>query len=293
MKTKLFFSLVVFFSLCPLCLCGENSPAQRLTTDGKVKADPVFVKNGSEIVYSVLDSAVQQCLMRLKFGGGAPERLHADALTSEFEPTFSADGRYYAFVQSRGNLNLKLVIRDTKQNKDNVFDPGGGFASLRRPSFTPDGSRVIFCLPAGNGQTIVSVSADAKDRRDLTQGGLNGWPAVAPDGKQIAFASSRDGDYEIYVLSLSGGTPRRLTRSPGLDLRPAWSPDGKQIAFTSNRTGRYQIHVMDADGGNVRALDTASDRDDYAAWSPDGRRIVCVSERAGKSDLYLLDATAK
>lgn len=272
------------------CQAGE---AQRLTSDGRVKADPVFVRGGNEIVYTVLESAVQQSLMRLPLPGGGPERLHPDAVTSEFEPAFTPDGRYYAFVQSRANLNLKLIIRDTRLGKDSLFDPGGGFASLRRPTLSPDGGRVVFSLPADNGQAIVSVNMEGKDRRTLTQGGLNTGPAFSPDGKQIVFASSRDGDYEIYTMSMEGGAPRRLTRSPGIDFRPAWSPDGKRIAFTSNRTGRYQIHIMRADGSDVSCLDEPSERDDYPAWHPDGHRLVVVSERAGKSDLYLLDAPAK
>lgn len=295
MRYQLAFYFVVplLVSWCPLASAGDLPAPQRLTTDGKVKTDPVFVRGGSEVVYTVLESAVQQSLMKLKLEGGTPERLHADALTSEFEPSFSADGRFYTFIQSRGNLNLKLMIRDTKNSRDAVFDPGGGFASLRRPSIAPDGSRVVFSIPAGNGQSLISVNNEGKDRRELTQGGLNSWAAFSPGGKEIAFASSREGDYEIFVISAAGGTPRRLTRSPGLDLRPAWSPDGKRIAFTSNRAGRYQIHVMDADGNNVRAVDHVSDRDDYPAWHPDGRRLVCVSEKNGKSDLYLLAVPGK
>ncbi len=294
MRTRVLALLTVFLvpPSCSLCLCGEVSPAQRLTTDGRIKSDPVFIKNGRELVYTVLESAVQQRLMRLILATGKSEPLHPDALTSEFEPTFSADGRYYAFVQSRANLNLKLVIKDTKEKRESVFDPGSGFASLRRPTFAPDGSRVAFTLPVPSGNVIVTVNNECKNKRKLTQGGLNNWAAWSPDGKQVAFASSRDGNFEIYAMNVSGGPPRRLTRSPGLDIRPAWSPDGKRIAFTSNRSGRYQIHVMRADGSHERCIERPTDRDDYAAWHPDGKRLVVVSERAGKADLYLLDVPA-
>jgi TolB protein len=279
-----------------VALVAAPAPAAaplRLTTDGRVKSDPIFIKGGTEIVYTVLDSAVQQSLMRLKLPGGVPERLHPDALSSEFEATFSADGRWYAFIQSRGNLNLKLVIKDTKTNKESIYDPGGGFASLRRPTFAPDGSRIVFTLPAGNGQVLTSVNNEGKDKRDLIQSGLNSWAAFSPDGKQLAFSSSRDGDYEIYVMDTAGGQPHRLTKSPGLDLRPTWSPDGKRLAFTSNRTGRYQVHIMNSDGAGVLPLDGPSDRDDYPAWHPDGKRLVIVRERDGKSDLYLLDVPGR
>src|SRR5262245_51175264 len=124
-----------------------SSKEKRLTTDGRLKMDAVFIKDGAELIYTVQESPTQTSLMRLKVADGSVERLHPQATTAEFEATFTPDDSRYAFVQSRGNLNLKLVIRDTKQNKESVFDPGGGFAGMRRPSFAPDGSRVIFSIP--------------------------------------------------------------------------------------------------------------------------------------------------
>jgi Tol biopolymer transport system component len=251
--------------------------------------DPVFIRDGEEVVYTLLESPTQTSLMRLKLADGSIERLHPQATTSEFEATFTPDGRYYAFVQNRGNLNLKLVIRDTKMAKDSVFDPGGGFAGMRRPSIAPDASRVIFSIATATGQHITSVNLDGQDRKYLTQSAINNWPMFSPDGKQIVFGSSRDGNFEIYTMNGDGANPRRLTHNPGLDMRPSWSPDGSRIAFTSNRDGRYQIYVMKADGSDVRRISENPERDDFASWHPDGKRIVMVSEREGRFDLYLAD----
>jgi Tol biopolymer transport system component len=62
---------------------------------------------------------------------------------------------------------------------------------------------------------------------------MNAWPAYSPDGRKIAFGSSRSGDFEISVMNADGTETRRLTHSPGLDARPAWSPDGARIDFAS------------------------------------------------------------
>jgi len=261
----------------------------QLTRDGKLKMDPVFVKNGEELVYTVQESPTQMSLMRLKLADGSSERLHPQALTSEFEAAFTPDGRYCAFVQSKGNLSLKLVIRDTQQNKEAVFDPGGGFQGMRRPTIAPDASRVVFSIPADGGQQLQSVNITGQDRKPLTTSSINHWPSFSPDGKKLAFGSSRDGDYEIYVMDADGNNVRRLTRSPGIDQRPAWSPDGQRLAFVSNRDGNYEIYVMHADGSNVRRLTRNEERDDYPTWHPDGKRLVFVGERAGKSDLHWLE----
>jgi TolB protein len=249
----------------------------------------VFVRGGEEVVFTVLESPTQWSLMQLKIADGTVERLHPQATTSEFEPAFTPDGSLYCFVQNRANLNLKLVIRDTKQNKDSIYDPGGGFAGMRSPTIAPDGSRIVFSLADATGQQVFVVDAQGRNRVNLTKASLNNWPAFSPDGKQIAFGSSRDGHFEIYVMDSDGGNVRRLTKSNALNMRPAWSPDGKRIAFTSNRDGKYEIYVMDADGGTVRQITRNAERDDYASWHPDGKRLVIVCERAGRSDLFSVE----
>jgi Tol biopolymer transport system component len=265
-----------------------SSSEIRLTNDGRLKMDPVFISGGDELVFTVQETPTQTSLIKLSLTDGAQERLHPKAATNEFEPAFSADGRFCAFVQNRGNLSLKLVVRDRHLNQDATFDPGGGFAGMRHPSFAPDAARLAISLPGGGGQQIVLVSIDGRRLVDLTQGeSLNCWPAWSPDGRQIAFGSSRDGDFEIYIMDSDGGNIRRLTESPGRDMRPAWSPDGKRLAYTSARDGDTQIYVMDLARGGVIRLNDLTEHDDYPAWHPDGKRLAAVSERAGKFDLYL------
>ncbi len=82
--------------------------------------------------------------------------------------------------------------------------------------------------------------------RRLTQTrSINCWPAWSPDGKQIAFTSNRDGNYEIYVMNADGSAPRNLTQHPSQDNFCAWSPQGKRLAFISNRAGGYDVYIME------------------------------------------------
>ena len=94
---------------------------------------------------------------------------------------------------------------------------------------------------------------------------------------KIAFASVREGNFEIYVMDGDGSNQRRVTVNPASDEYPAWSPDGKKIAFVSNRNNvnkdHKQIWVIDADGKNpIRLTDGLVDS--YPDWSPDGTKIV-------------------
>src|SRR5437763_1434865 len=111
----------------------------------------------------------------------------------------------------------------------------------------------------------------------------------SPDGKQIAFASARTGNFDIWVMNADGSDQRRLTTNPTMDCWPAWSPDGKRIAFTSNRDGNYEIYVMNADGTGQRNLTAHPAQDNYATWSPDGKRIAFISTRDGGHDIYVMD----
>src|SRR6185436_9688671 len=63
-------------------------------------------------------------------------------------------------------------------------------------------------------------------------------PTWSPDGSQLAFASNRSGDFDIYVRRVGGGQEVNVTNDPGQDFQPAFSPDGNWIAFVSTRSSR-------------------------------------------------------
>ena len=100
-------------------------------------------------------------------------------------------------------------------------------------------------------------------------------PAWSPDGKKLVFMSDRDGDIEIYVVSVDGTGLRRLTNSPGRDAHPAFSRDGTKIAFQSPRGERQpQIYVMNADGSQQTRLTDLTGFSGVPDWSPDDKQIA-------------------
>lgn len=271
---------------------GTAGAEQRLTTDGRIKSSPVFADRlGMELVYVLQERPVQFRLMRLRLADQSIEPIHPQQTKTEFEPALSRDGNVLAYVQSRGNLSLALVIHDARTGKEVEIPPGAGFSGPRSPAIAPDGTRVLFSYPDQGRQRIYSVDLEARDQKTIIDSvGVNNWPDFSPDGRRIVFASTRDDDYEIYSAAADGSDVRRLTNSPRQDIRPRFSPDGSRIVFMSGRDGNYEIYMMKADGSDVRRLTNNPESDDYPTWHPDGKRLVIISERGGRHDLYLVDA---
>ena len=149
-------------------------------------------------------------------------------------------------------------------------------------------------LPAGIGQRIASGKRAADDsdsgvRRLTDDRGKDQAPAWSPNGRQIAFSSSRDGNVDIYVMAADGSDVRRLTDHLSGDRSPAWSPDGRHLAFSSSRDGGDDdIYVMAVDGSGVRRLTDHLSEDRSPAWSPDGRHLAFSSSRDGNVDIYVM-----
>jgi WD40-like Beta Propeller Repeat/Lysyl oxidase len=118
----------------------------------------------------------------------------------------------------------------------------------------------------------------------------DGDPAVAPDGRRIAFSSARTGNREIYVANTTTGEVRRLTASRKLeDRNPTWSPDGLRIAWQAGASDLdADLYAMRADGRKKRRLVAAPGDDIDPAWSPDGTRIAFASNRSGAYDLWIV-----
>ena len=87
--------------------------------------------------------------------------------------------------------------------------------------------------------------AAAVDRFRRRVGRSSAW---SPDGHEIAFHLSRDGNYDIYSVAAEGGHIRRLTHDSSIDSSPEWSSDGESIYFASDRSGQSEIWKQPAAG---------------------------------------------
>ncbi len=121
-----------------------------------------------------------------------------------------------------------------------TFDDLIAMHRLAEAELSPDGKWVVYSVTTPdldanrNATNLWMVPAAGGDAIQLTRTGKDSSPKWSPDGKTIAFLSSRGGDSQVYLLSMDGGEAHPLTKlSTGADL-VKWSPDGKMIAFTSS-----------------------------------------------------------
>jgi TolB protein len=135
------------------------------------------------------------------------------------------------------------------------------------PSWTPDG-RILYkgcdyrMTPPECG--LFSIPASSGEFTKLT----NNDQDTAPDGNgdKIAFMSTRDGNWEIYIMNNDGSGVKRLTNNASNDGLPTWSPDGKTIAFVSNQGGPWAVWAMSPDGSHRRKLFDIGDGGLVSEW---------------------------
>jgi len=109
-------------------------------------------------------------------------------------------------------------------------------------------------------------------------------PQLSPDGKWVAFSvqtvdvAANKKPQQVWIVPLSGGEPRQVTRDGEHNSRPRWSPDSRRIAYISDRSGSSQIWLMDPDGGNAKPVTNLAGEADGVLFSPDGRNLLFTSQ---------------
>jgi tricorn protease len=158
-------------------------------------------------------------------------------------------------------------------------DDGGRASWIRYPAISPDGTQVCFeykgdlwIVPATGGDARQLTIHEAYDRS----------PVWSPDGKTVAFASDRFGNFDVFAVAAKGGAPRRLTFHSAPDTPTCFTPDGKSVVFVSQRmdsatsilptTFLPELYEAPVEGGRAKRLLTTPA--EHAVFGRDGKSLV-------------------
>ncbi len=122
--------------------------------------------------------------------------------------------------------------------------------------------------------------------------GLRAWWPGDGDTRDLIGRNPANGNFNVFVMRVTGSGATQLTDVPGYNARPNWSHDGRRITFTACRVtdSSCEIYVMNADGSGQTKLTDDFSADIMSVWSPDDQRIAFVSDRDGPQHIYVMNA---
>lgn len=165
---------------------------------------------------------------------------------------FSPDGRRILFASSHMDPNLSQT--EDEERKKQADDAATG--RRRRYEWIFDEHMDLFDVDAMGGPL----------HRLTDTPGYDAEGSYSPDGSQIVFCSTRDGDPDLYIMSSDGTNLRQLTNTPGYDGGPFFSPDGQWVVYRSDRKKAdfLQIHAVRSDG----SIDVELTNNVGVNWAP-------------------------
>ncbi|MBK8596345.1 MAG: S9 family peptidase [Holophagales bacterium] len=287
---------------------GKN--ARALTVLDKRDASPAYSPDGATLAFLSTRSGTPQVWV-LPLAGGEPEKK-TDVPGGVGAFRFSPDGkRLFLVADVWPSCGADL---DCNRKKDDAMEKGKMKAVLADSLFVrhwdawEDGKRthVLRMELADAKAPLVDLTPGDFDSPAFSVGGGADFD-VSPDGKELAFTSSRDANpafstnVDLFVVPVDGTpeqlkAPKNLTaKNPAFDGSPRYSPDGKSIAFRMQRTPGYEsdrflLALHDRASGASRVLTETFDSwvGDYR-FHPDGRRIFFLADMKGRTPLFDLD----
>jgi Tol biopolymer transport system component/C-terminal processing protease CtpA/Prc len=283
----------------------------RLTWDDGLDQLDGWSRDGKWLYFSSTsrDISGMYDIYRVPVDGGTPMPVSADRYASEYWAAPAPDGSTLAFTARgvmasqwwrKGHSHLDeseiWLLHDGAGPRYERVTDGGSKSAW--PMWSRDGRTLYYMSDRSGAENVWAqqVGGAARQLTKFTDGRVL-WPAIAYDGRAIAF----ERDMGIWLLDPATGSARAVPvtlrgapAGPGIEhlsltrqfRELALSPDGKKVAFVV----RGEVFAASAkDGGDAARVTSTPASESQVVWSPDSRRIAYVSDRDGASHIYLYD----
>jgi len=226
------------------------------------------------------------------------------------------DGAMVAFTREnkpeprkgyRGNNSADIYVQDLRtrqitQLTDTNLEEFRGHVQDGHPMWGADGS-IYFVSERSGIFNIWKVAAQGGAPVQVTRftsGGVK-WPSISPDGRTLIFTQ----DYELYVLDLAGGQPRKVPVELAFDRGDnpvdwvpvenraegfAPAPDGRMLAVDTR--GEIFLVPAEPDMGEKTQVTRSARRERFAGYSPDGKLLGYISDESGDEEIWVYDIAA-
>lgn len=277
----------------------ENGDAVQLTFPprGSVDQGASYSFDGEQIVFQRRSDS-KGALMTMPAADSDPQPLLADEFDNII-PAWRPDNRHILFISNRGGgggADIWEIDRDGGSLRQLTFE------TKQVVSVSVSADNRIAYVPFWHDTFIFSVDVESGERHQLTYHTQDNVGArFSPDGKSVAYHSTRTGNSEISLHYLDGRPEMRITDNDSWDLYPDWSPDGQRLIFVSDRgDSHFKIFFANSDGGGERLLidqpisfDSPMlpvNADLVSRWSPDGEQIAFLVDDEGNTALWTVRA---
>ena len=215
-------------------------------------------------------SSDQICIMNAD--GSGFRRLTADNSVRHFYPSLSPDGRRVLYSAFRESNAYEIYSYDLAE--DSVDRLTNRIGVLTAPEFSPDGEMITFTRWAPNSDKyqIMTMERNGNNPNNIPR--IEGWdPTWSPDGKQILFASAKNGPVQLFTVREDGKNLRQISNLPAIRGRSDWSVLG-QIVTYSGEAWHRELYIMNADGSESHQLTPTGGNSQGPSFSPDGKWVA-------------------